>query len=74
MQGGDVHVVGAWGGDGGRPWKWDGPTDKIIVKSGGVVDSITFGYLNNWYDKVGGDGGRPSEVVRILPLFNLPLN
>lgn len=62
-----MHVVGPWGGQGGREWHWDGPTHKAIVMYGSVVDSIQLGFITGgggtaWSEKLGGDGGRPSEV------------
>lgn len=62
-------MVGEWGGNGGKPWRWDGPIEDILIRHGTVVDSISFGFTKNgatiWSAKFGGDGGQPGHVISI---------
>lgn len=66
MQGDGTVKLGLWGGHGGRAWEWKGAIEKILVKHGVVVDSLTFGYARGgvtvWSEKFGGDGGNSTEV------------
>lgn len=40
--------LGLWGGHGGRAWEWKGTIEKILVRHGVVVDSLTFGYVRGF--------------------------
>ncbi|KAG2620658.1 hypothetical protein PVAP13_3NG227400 [Panicum virgatum] len=66
----DTHMIGPWGGHGGSPKDITEPPkrlESITVKSGVVIDSITFTYIDQTGKKHtagpwGGSGGSPYKI------------
>ncbi|KAL6527438.1 hypothetical protein OROGR_016528 [Orobanche gracilis] len=67
-------LVGAWGGPGGNPWRYKangGGIKQIIIRSGGVIDSIVFKGDGDetsaevYSVKFGGRGGNRTEKILI---------
>ncbi|KAL6582952.1 hypothetical protein OROMI_005030 [Orobanche minor] len=63
---GKILKIGPWGGQGGSTWEWDHPVHKIIVRSGIVIHSLTFGFMKNgvtiWSRKFGVDDGAETKI------------